>query len=468
MITKFPKMALIIVFAIVVTIFWAGTALAETPDGMGPDSAMGPGDWITMQAGDAHWFVFHFDYDGTPEKVEINLYADPENGATFTVRTEEQARLWRRDGTDEWFGAGSENKYAKGDISWANEFTSSGTYYVVVEHNALTPGPAACKLEITGKGVSFPMMAAEPVAAPVVMAPEEVAMAAPVMQIGTGPDEATAPMTGQWLSLDAGVTHWFAFNYDFDEGNEPIEIKVFSNPEKGAVLTVRNQEQAQLWRGEGKSEHFGCCTVETISGDETDYAVWLGRPGSSGTYYIVVEKAKNVEGPILYNFTIEGEGVYFPTVKMAPPVEAAPAPEAVLPAAPAAPAMQIGAGPNEAMAPMTGKWIPLEAGVTHWFAFNYDFDSGNEPIEIKVFSNPEKSAVLTVRNQEQARLWITEGKSEHFGCCTVETISGDETDYGVWLGRPGSSGKYYIVVETAEGVDGPILYNFTIAGEGVH
>ena len=77
------------------------------------------------------------------------------------------------------------------------------------------------------------------------------------------------------------------------------------------MLTVRNAEQAQLWRTEGENQHFGCCTVETIDGEEVDYGIWRGTLGSSGTYYIVVEKAKNVEGPVMYNFTIAGEGVSF-------------------------------------------------------------------------------------------------------------------------------------------------------------
>lgn len=467
MITKFPKVALIFVLAIVLTIFWAGSALAETPDGMGPDSAMGPGDWISMHEGDAHWFAFHFDYDGKPEKVEISLYADPENGAMFTVRNEEQVRLWRNEGKDEWFGAGSENKYAKGELSWAGEFESSGTYYVVVEHNALTPGPTACKLEISGKGVSFPTVA-KPIAAPAVMAPEEVAVAAPAMQIGGGPDEAGAP-TGEWMPLQVGEQHWYAFDFDYEaDVTEPIEIKVYAEPKESAVLTIRNAEQAQLWREEGKSEHFGCCTVETIRGDETEYSIWSGQLFSSGRYYIVVEHAKNVTAPAMYRFTVEGKNISFPTVKVAPPVEAAPAPAEM--AAPVAPVMapsKIGGGPDEAMAPMTGEWITLESGTTHWFAFKYDYDSSFDPFQIKIYSNPEKGAVLTVRNEEQAQLWRAEGKNEHFGCCTVETISGDETDYGVWVGRPGSSGTYYIVVEMAKNVEGPVLYSFTIAGEGV-
>ena len=236
------------------------------------------------------------------------------------------------------------------------------------------------------------------------------------------------------------------------------------------MLTVRNEEQARLWRTEGKNEHLGCCTIQEFGkNNETDYAVWSGQLFSSGRYYIVVEHAKHLDAPAMYRFTVEGKNIAFPTAEMALTVEAAPAPaEAAAPEEPMTLPVKIGGGPDEAMAPMTEEWITLEAGKTHWFAFKYDFDEGHDPFEIKIYSNPEKGAVLTVRNEEQAQLWREEGKSEHFGCCTVETISGDETDYAIWTGRPGSSGTYYIVVEQAKNVDGPVMYNFTIAGEGVH
>jgi hypothetical protein len=462
MITKLPKVALIFVFAIVLTIFWAGVALAESPDGLSPDSAMAPGDWMSVNAGEMHWFAFNFDYDGKPEMVEIFLYADPDNGAAFNVRNVEQVRLWKTEGKDEWFGAGTENEYAKGALSWAGALESSGTYYVVVEHNALTPGPTACKLEIVGKGVTFPV-AAEPVAAPVVMGPSEPTAAVPTIKMGGGPDEAIAP-TGEWTTLAVGEQHWYAFDFGYDAKiTEPIQIKVYAEPAESAVVTIRNAEQAELWRTEGANEHFGCCTVQSFSKDEeTPYAIWSGQLFSSGRYYIVVEHAKNVAVPTTYRFTIEGEKISFPTAKAAP-VEAIPAPA---PAEPAMVASKVGGGPDEAMAP-TGELTKLEAGATHWYAFKYDFDEGFDPIEIKVYANPENGAVLTVRNEEQAQLWREEGANEHFGCCTVETISGEESDYGVWVGRPDSSGTYYLVVEHAKNVAGPITYSFTITGEGV-
>jgi hypothetical protein len=287
------------------------------------------------------------------------------------------------------------------------------------------------------------------------------------MQMAGGPDEAVAP-TGEWTPLQVGAQHWYAFDFGYDaDVTEPIEIKIYAEPKESAVLTIRNEEQAQKWRTEGVNEHFGCCTVQTFGKDETEYSVWSGQLFSSGRYYIVMEHAKNIAAPAMYRFTIEGQNVSFPTAKMTPPVEIAPAPAAAaMPEERMIVTGKIGGGPDEALAP-TGEWAKLEAGATHWYAFKYDFDQDYDDIEIKVYANPEKGVVLTVRNEEQAQMWRAEGKNEHFGCCTVETISGEEADYGHWLGRPGSSGTYYIVVEKAENVDGPVMYRFTIAGAGV-
>lgn len=129
---------------------------------------------------------------------------------------------------------------------------------------------------------------------------------------GTGPDMALVP-TGETMEIEAGEYHWYAFNYDFDEDvTEPVVIKIFSEPAGGAVLTVRNAEQAEMWRQDGTQEHLGCCTVQELNDDdETDYAVWAGELFSSGTYYIVVEHAKDLTGPVSYHFTIDGPGVSY-------------------------------------------------------------------------------------------------------------------------------------------------------------
>jgi hypothetical protein len=270
------------------------------------------------------------------------------------------------------------------------------------------------------------------------------------------------------MTLADGQTHWYAFNYDFDEDvTQPVEVKLYAEPADSAVLTIRNAEQAELWRQEGEEAHVGCCTVQALNNDDdTKYAVWSGKLDSSGTYYIVVDEAENVMGPIRYRFTIDGPNVSFPSAPMTPATQAAaPAEE---PASEDAAIEVTGSGPDFAMTP-TSEWTQIEDGEYQWYAFNYDFDEDRtQPVEIKLYAEPEKSVVLTIRNAEQAELWRQEGKQEHLGCCTTQELRDDEdTPYMVWAGKPDSSGTYYIVAELAENAMGPANYRFTIEGEGV-
>ena len=36
-------------------------------------------------------------------------------------------------------------------------------------------------------------------------------------------------------------------------------------------------------------------------------------------------------------------------------------------------------GPNEAVAPNNNTWVELTPDGTHWYAFDYDYDSGDTP-----------------------------------------------------------------------------------------
>ena len=313
-------------------------------------------------------------------------------------------------------------------------------------------------------------MSAEMPAAPAAVMAETGAMPAIA---GGGPDLAMQP-TDQWMELATGEYHWYAFNFDFDEDyTQPVEVRLYSEPEDAAILTVRNAQQADLWRTEGEHEHFGCCTVQTFGqDDETPYAVWAGALESSGTYYIVVEHAKNLTDMANYRFEILGEGVSMAegipaTSAMAPqPPAAAPVP--VAETAPEAMVVMKGTGPDEAMTP-TDAWVELGEGQYHWYAFTYDFDDDyTRPVEIQIFSEPADSAILTIRNTEQAALWRNEGEHEHFGCCTVQMdADDDETPYALWAGALESSGVYYIVVEHAKDVSGPVYYQFNLSGDGV-
>jgi len=323
-----------------------------------------------------------------------------------------------------------------------------------------------CTITVNQPTGAAPPMAAE---APAIVPAEEMSTLA-----GTGPDFPMMP-TSEWMTIENGQYQWYAFSYDFDEGYAPVEIRMYTEPKDGAILTVRNAEQAQLWREEGKHEHIGCCTVQDLGGDnETDYALWAGELGSSGRYYIVVEHAKNMPEMANYRFTVEGEGVSFPVGAAMPAGEVAAAPamdmESTPPLSMPEPiklAGLNGTGPDYALAP-TAEWTEIGEGQYQWYAFSYDFDEGYAPVEIRMYTEPKDGAILTVRNVEQAQLWREEGKHEHIGCCTVQDMGGDnETDYALWSGKLYSSGIYYVVIEHAKGVSGPVYYMFTLEGEGV-
>lgn len=289
---------------------------------------------------------------------------------------------------------------------------------------------------------------------------------------GAGPDDTLVP-TGQWTEIKGGEYHWYAFHFDYDEDRvaDPIEIRMYAEPYDIATLTVRDEEQANLWRADGKQEHFGCCTMVDIDKDENgnpDYAVWAGSLRSSGTYYIVVEHARNTDVSGMYRFTIAGEGLTFPTKAPAPMADE----EATTPAAAPEPRMiaEDGSGPDLAMIP-TGEWTVIEEGQYHWYTFDFDYDEDykTEAVEIRMYTDIYDGATLTVRDEDQAQLWRDEGKQEHFGCCTMVDIDKDEdgkSDYAMWAGTLRASGQYYIVVEHARNVSGPVAYRFTMSGRG--
>jgi hypothetical protein len=146
--------------------------------------------------------------------------------------------------------------------------------------------------------------------------------------LGTGPDYAMQP-TGEWTELEGGGYHWYKFIFDEDEDwTKPVTIRLYSDPLDGTIATVRNGDQAELWRQEGEHKHFGCCVrpevttqVKTDDEDEEDglvsetekldYAIWSADLTASGVYYIVVEHAENSTEPAFYRFDIEGDGVGF-------------------------------------------------------------------------------------------------------------------------------------------------------------
>ena len=139
----------------------------------------------------------------------------------------------------------------------------------------------------------------------------------------------------------------------------PSRFGCTQSPTLPRTSTVRNQNQIDEWVRYGEHMHFGCCTMvdRDKNGDGlADYAEWAGTLGESGTYYIVVEHAKDVAGDAYYRFDISGENLAFPAAAQALTVEAAPtkveAPAAAL--APVALAELAGSAPDYALVPTGG------------------------------------------------------------------------------------------------------------------
>ncbi|MFN8442518.1 MAG: hypothetical protein U0175_17220 [Caldilineaceae bacterium] len=293
---------------------------------------------------------------------------------------------------------------------------------------------------------------------------------------GTGPDDAMSPTT-DWRELKIGEIQWYAFHFDYDaaRANKNIEVRLYSEPYQGTLLTVRNETQAALWRKDGKNESFGRAmpyNQDRNSDGNPDFALWSGQLRISGTYYLVVEHNKEVRQTVYYQLVIQGEGISYPTAtepaKAAEPTvapQAAPAAQAIMEKSLA------GTGPDYAMTP-TNDWQTIQAGETHWYAFHFAYDEkhANEPVEIRLYSEPFDTAMLTVHNEQQAEQWRNNGKLEHFGCCTLinqDKNNDGNADYALWSGTLRVSGTYYIVVEVAPNTTGPVHYQFTVSGSGV-
>ena len=123
---------------------------------------------------------------------------------------------------------------------------------------------------------------------------------------GWGVDTATAPVN-TWLSLDAGESPWYAFQYAGD--GSQIEVRLQVQPEDSAGFVIWTPELIEQW-GLGKP-------VEPVGRGSDDPFVegmvsWSGSFTTAGTYYVAVEQTEGQPGTSYYLLQIEGEGVSFP------------------------------------------------------------------------------------------------------------------------------------------------------------
>jgi len=297
----------------------------------------------------------------------------------------------------------------------------------------------------------------------------------------SGPNSPMVP-SDDYVMIEPDEMHWYAFSYDFDDDTtKALEIKLFSDQIENAVLTVHSQDEVDLWARDGELIHFGCCTMVDRDLDrngKSDYAMWSGLPEASGTYYIVVEVAEGATEPLAYRFEMTGEKFTLLGGEAAPETVTAAAPALdVVPVEATAPEQApvqvkglVGSSPFFAMN-VSDQWTEILPGAQHWYAFDYDYDSDWTVMpEIRFETNAIEDVLLTIHNGRQAHQWELGKELEHFGCCTEVDEDRDEdghADFARWAGSLRSSGRYYIVVEAPEGLDGSAFYRFELTGEGI-
>jgi Tol biopolymer transport system component len=141
-------------------------AAAASAAGTGPDAALTPtGDWEQLAAGANRWYSFEYAGDGSQITVRLEVF--PEDSATFAVWTPEEVHRWELGQNVQPIGRGSDDPNATGSLEWSGNFSTSGTYYVVVERAGSQAGTSHYLLEVTGDGVSLTNPTSTPAAKPV-------------------------------------------------------------------------------------------------------------------------------------------------------------------------------------------------------------------------------------------------------------------------------------------------------------
>ena len=120
-----------------------------------------------------------------------------------------------------------------------------------------------------------------------------------------------------------------------------------------------------------------------------------------------------------------------------------------------------GWGVDTATAPVN-TWLPLIAGESPWYAFQYAGDGSQ--VEVRLQVQPEDSAGFVVWTPELIEQWglgrpvqpVGRGSDDPFTDGTL-----------IWSGSFPSAGTYYVAVEQADGQPGTSYYLLQIEGDGV-
>lgn len=337
--------------AIAATAAIALTSVAATPSyavdfDPGATAIITPtGDWLELMPGESHLYQFNFDYmedDGEVlSEAMVELEMGHEDSVSLEIYTPQEVANWANGDDLEPIGRGAVlseftgNENHDNRLIWANRSVGSALYYVVVENNR-TDIASYYEIEISGPGVSFPQVvqdiaeaSTEPALAEVAeeaaaLAVAETAPEAPSQELieqvaamsgGYSPYDAVSPTEGE-VTLAAGETRWYTFNYDYDDSDSPSEALAILDMEMPASVSfeVWTQNTVREWVNGDEYHAIGAGTNVKIDNDvdsdlDLNTLQWVGSSKASEQYFIVVEN--ETDQAVTFSLSVTGEDVKF-------------------------------------------------------------------------------------------------------------------------------------------------------------
>lgn len=278
---KIRRKAVALVLSALIVMTSAVAAFAAT----GPESATAPGDgWVTIQAGESHWYTFRDEGDNG----QINVEMDVDGSAGFAVYTPAQVTAWQNGGDLDSVGIGTSNGNVSADLLWAGNFNQSGDYYVVVSQR--NSGSSSYQLRISGADVWFPVPAAEMIASTPAMASESVA------------DSPSTPASTEPNALLPGAEAVVSFDYDGKA--DQILVSLDSDPDSAISFSVWTPNE---WQRRSKGQDVSPIGRGTANDLVVGDLSWSGNFVESGTYYLILTNGSSQNAN--YTLTISGDGV---------------------------------------------------------------------------------------------------------------------------------------------------------------
>lgn len=331
-------------------------------------------------------------------------------------------------------------------------------------------------------------------------------------QPATSRDAAGAPMNGA-VGIGPGETHWYKFNYHYDNSkkdNEPTEALVVLKMnvpgavsfsiETAANLALPKEDKDHHLRGPvgvgapmSLKIHNHDGTEASIANDKKNadehdmlqnwnMLIWSGKTKVSETFYVVVKNNRSFAAS--YNLTIAGPDVSFPTTSVTP------SKTTVVPAA-AQPMMNR----DMAGAPKSGT-VMIAAGATQWYKFNYHYDNSkkdNTPSEALVVLKMNTPGAVSFSIETPANLALPKEDKDHHlrgpvgvgaplsllvhnhGATVEEIVLAKQNadEHGMlqdqsllmWSGSTRTNETFYVIVKNNRNV--PVAYTLSITGPDV-